>query len=219
MGRMSKKEKAAIQKAYPKLTPRNACASGCYKEYYDEDSKVLLVGSITSPQGINRGYYYAADCNQFWWLIDELTKNCSQKHTFVDLKQKLKDNERGPKSCYEHKIIVSKFEANLKSWHLAIADVTKKCEFKEDGVALDSQIIKDKTLVLNIRKIQTIFKKSKIIAAVVNSDFVKEIWISKISKKIAGKYELIQVESPSSAKRVKKEVKSVDWCKKITPYL
>jgi len=30
-------------------------------------------------QGINRGFFYAADCNQFWELIDKVTRGKNKK--------------------------------------------------------------------------------------------------------------------------------------------
>jgi hypothetical protein len=213
MSRLSKKEKAAIEAKFKKNTLRNPCKIGKYQEYSDTDSKVLMVGSITSPQGINRGYYYAADCNQFWELIDEVTKNIPHDK-FLDLKKKLKSNERGVNDDDVKKQIVASFEKNLGKCHLAIAGIIDECEFKSDGAALDSEI-NNKTIRFNKTKIEQIINSSKIEVVVINSETVRKMWRDaniQPKKTVA----IVIVDSPSTARAIPKIQKIADWSKTLS---
>ncbi|MFA6829965.1 MAG: hypothetical protein WCR67_04610 [Bacilli bacterium] len=58
----------------------------------------------------------------------------------MDLKNWLRDNERGSNKTKEKKKIVKKLKKNLKKYHIAIANIIKECEFNSDGVALVSNI-------------------------------------------------------------------------------
>lgn len=39
---------------------------------YDQDSKILLLGTIPSPKSREYGFYYSHPCNRFWKVMGEL---------------------------------------------------------------------------------------------------------------------------------------------------
>jgi|GEM_PF-2800049 len=214
---MTAAEKAKIKADYPAYTTRNPCKLGGYKEYYDDNSEILFVGSITSPQGINRGYYYAADRNQFWELVDEVhDKNFPTLKTtykFLDLKNNLKDIAHGVPTKLSKAHTIIKFEENLKICHFAICDIIEECKFKKAGAAIDSLIVKS-SIKINDTKINDILKNSKIRLIVINSQFVMDLW-NENKAKFATAIVPILVTSPSSANRISKAVKIKYWVSDI----
>lgn len=214
---MTAAEKAKIKAGYPAYTTRNPCKLGGYKEYYDDNSEILFVGSITSPQGINRGYYYAAERNQFWELVDVVHDQnfptLKTTYKFLDLKNNLKDIDiaSGVSTKLNKANTIIKFEENLKICHFAICDIIEECKFKEAGAAIDSQIDK-KSIKINGTKINDILKNSKIRLIVINSQFVMDLWnTARFHTTIVP----ILVTSPSSANRISKDDKKTKWVSEI----
>ena len=50
-------------------TLRNPSKLGI-KPVWDENSKILIVGSMTATDGIKKGFFYASARNQLWQLLD-----------------------------------------------------------------------------------------------------------------------------------------------------
>lgn len=187
---------------------------------WNNNSRILYLGSITAIDGINKGFYYASGRNQFWKILDYIYFH--NETPFTNLQDKLKNNYKD----YETgKISIEDFETNKSSTkkefetlllknNIAICDVFENCYFKNNS-SLDSDIIlNDKTYApkLNNKIIQEIVSNSKIEKIVTNSEFV-----SKIFRKmnILGNYQLIEVISPSTSRRVRLEVKKEEWENKI----
>jgi len=55
---------------------------------WDEKCKILMLGSITAIDGMNKGFYYASYKNQLWELLDYSMNT----DIFMKLKNELKDN-------------------------------------------------------------------------------------------------------------------------------
>lgn len=205
------------------------------KPVFNDNSKVLMIGSITARDGIEKGYYYGSRWNSFWKLLDYVIlfkengydfhalekKFHKTENTFVfsNLKEQLNQNY---KNNYENhglflanlKEIQKKFEQELINRGIAICDIFKTCYVKNNS-SLDSDIL------LNDREhfpfetygdvVRQIICNGNIKAIVCNSDFVLN-WLGHLnvqSKDIP----IIQVISPSTSRRLRLETKFNDWCK------
>lgn len=170
---------------------------------WDENSKVLMLGSITATDGIRKGFYYASERNQLWQLLDcVLETDC-----FIGLKRQLKQN-------YDNyvcgKIDESVFEENraktrqmfayeLKKRKIAICDIFLECYFNNNS-SLDNDIILNNPqypAVSNAETIRNIIQNSKIRYVVVNSRFVQKQFEKM---KICRNFEVVYVVSPSPRK-------------------
>ncbi len=167
---------------------------------WDKNCKVLMLGSITATDGMNKGFYYASNKNQLWQLLDiVLNTNC-----FSALKEKLKTNFEDFKT---NKISQAEFEQNreqirsqfsveLLKRKIAICDVFCECYFNNNS-SMDIDIIlnnKDFPFKTSKEILQNIIDNSQIKTIVVNSKFVE----SQLRKmKLSGDFEVKYVISPS----------------------
>lgn len=103
-----------------------------FEPFYDENSKILILGSIPSPKSRELGFYYMHPQNRFWSVLS---------HIF---------NEQVPNTIDNKK----KF---LKKHNIALWDVLASCEI--DG-ASDSSI--KNPIPNDIRKILEVSKIGKI---------------------------------------------------------
>ncbi|MCI9233807.1 MAG: DNA-deoxyinosine glycosylase [Bacilli bacterium] len=85
-----------------------------FEPVFDENSRVLILGSIPSPKSREQGFYYGHPQNRFWKVLAKLF------------------HEHFPNSIEEKKYFVLKH-------HIALWDVVKSCEIKG---ASDSSISK-----------------------------------------------------------------------------
>lgn len=172
---------------------------------WDKNCKVLLLGSITATDGMNKGFYYSSAKNQLWELLDlALELNSNNNYNFLNLKNELKQNYDDLKlnkiSCEQFKnnkqLIIKKFSKLLLEFNIAICDVFKECYFNNNS-SLDCDIILNNAnypYVTNKETIQNIINNSKIETVVVNSRFV-ETQFKKLN--IIGNYKIEYVISPS----------------------
>lgn len=175
------------------------------KPVWNSESRVLILGSITATDGINKGFYYASNKNQLWELLDYcLGFNDGRKDSFLNYKNMLKQNyddfKTGliSKNQFEEnkQLIIKKFSGLLKNHGIAICDVFKQCYFN-NGSSLDCDIILNNSAypyVTNRETIEHIIDNSKIETVVVNSRFV-ETQFKKLN--IGGNYKIEYVISPS----------------------
>lgn len=181
---------------------------------WDSESKILMVGSITSIDGMKKGFYYASQTNQLWRLVDY----CINSNKFLELKNKLLENyklfeqNKQNKDSFEHNklIIKNEFKVSLHKYNIALCDIFAECYFKNNS-SLDGDIIlNNNNYPFKTSKdiIQHIVDNSKIKVVIVNSSKVEE-WFNKLD--IKGNYKLIKVVSPSPARRVKLEIKQSEW--------
>ena len=175
------------------------------KPVWDKNCKVLILGSITATDGINKGFYYASARNQMWELLDyclgfDTTKSNSCSGYKNQLKQNYEDfclNKISSEQFENNKqAIIKKFSKLLLSHGIAICDVFRECYFN-NGSSLDCDIILNNSAypyVTNKQTIEQIINNSNIETVVVNSRFV-ETQFKKL--KIAGNYKIEYVISPS----------------------
>lgn len=103
------------------------------KPVYDENSKILILGTIPSPKSREHGFYYSHPQNRFWKLMSIIFNTALPVN-----------NEQKRKLLLEN--------------HIALWDVLKSCDIKGAG---DSSIknpeVNDIVWLLRESKIETIF--------------------------------------------------------------
>lgn len=167
---------------------------------FDEDCEVLILGSITALDGMNKGFYYASSKNQLWQLLDlSLNTNC-----FFDLKSQLKNNfdsfKAGKIESLEFeknkKEIKNKFSSELLKRKIAISDVFCECYFNNNSSMDMDIILNNPQYPFKTSKdiLQNIIDNSKIKTIVVNSKFVEKE-LKKLN--LVGNFEVKYVISPS----------------------
>lgn len=175
---------------------------------YNQDSKILIIGSITSTDGMKKGFYYSSNKNQLWELVDyclNLDKN--DENSFSSLKRKLRLNYEKFNSNLIQKdefelnkrAIKQEFVNKILAHNLAICDVFESCYFNNNG-SLDNDIIlnnDDYPFKMNYDILNTILKNSSIKNVIVNSRFVEKQF-KKLN--IEGNYKISYVISPSPRK-------------------
>ena len=93
----------------------------------DENSRVLILGSLPSLMSEKNNFYYGNPFNRFWKIIGALFNE---------------DNLINQSNEYKKEVI-------LKN-HLALYDVIKECKIKGSS---DNDIVKDSIVVMNLKEI------------------------------------------------------------------
>lgn len=183
---------------------------------WDKDCEVLLVGSMTAKDGMDKGFYYASSRNQLWELLD-YALDLKDDKSFLVLKNQLKENHEQFKKgiisieCFEttKNAIRKKFAQLLLENKIAMCDVFESCYFNGGG-SMDQDIILNNDIYpcKSYKQLLTqIINQSKIKKVVVNSRFV-ESQFRKMN--IEGNYEIKYVISPSP-RRGSIEKKRNEW--------
>lgn len=173
---------------------------------WDENCKILILGSITSVDGMKKGFYYASAKNQLWQLVD-IALGIDNKNSFVYLKNVLKKNyDNFAANLIDFKqfeqtqtTIKKKFAHQLLKNHIAICDVFEECYFNKNS-SLDQDIILNNAnypYKTNKNVISYILENSNISTILVNSKFVEEQFYKM---KILGNFDVKYVQSPSPRK-------------------
>lgn len=167
---------------------------------YDKNCELLMLGSITATDGMNKGFYYASNKNQLWQLLDlSLNTSC-----FSDLKHELKINYENFKRDkisnlqfeQQKELIKQRFSHELLTRKIAMCDVFTECYFNNNS-SMDVDIILNNTnypYKTSKETLQNILNNSNIKTIVVNSKFV-EIQLKKL--KLVGDFVVKYVISPS----------------------
>jgi len=110
-----------------------------FEPFYDENSEILILGSIPSPKSREQGFYYAHPQNRFWKVLAKVF------------------NENEPLMLDNKKDLLSKH-------HIALWDVIASCEINEaSDSSIRNPIVNDLDIVLknsNIKKIYTTGQKA-----------------------------------------------------------
>lgn len=167
---------------------------------YDKNCELLMLGSITATDGINKGFYYASNKNQLWQLLD-LTLNTT---CFSALKNELKTNYENFKTGainniqfeQQKEVIKQKFSHELLTRKIAMCDVFTECYFNNNSSMDVDIILNNPNYPFKTSKeiLQNILDNSKIKIIVVNSKFV-ETQLKKL--KLTGNFIVKYVISPS----------------------
>ena len=167
---------------------------------WNENCRVLMIGSITSVDGMKIGYLYGSRHNQFWQLLDYcLGIDSTTSDSFSFLKKLLIEN-------YKNSITASQFEENKKrireqfrrrllEHHVAMCDIFEECYFNGTGSAdIDIILNNDDYPCKTYKDLLTeIIEKAQIETVIVNSDFVEKLFLAM---NIPGDYEVKKVITP-----------------------
>ncbi len=128
-----------------------------FEPIFNENAKVLILGSIPSPKSREQGFYYGHPQNRFWKVLSKIFK------------------EKLPMTNEEKKEFIL-------NHHLALWDVVKRCEIKG---ASDSSIqnveVNDIKALIKQTKIKYIITTGKKADALYQKYLSKSINISSIS--------------------------------------
>ena len=104
---------------------------------YDENSRVLILGTMPSPKSREDGFYYGHPQNRFWKVLADL---------------------------FNEKSLITKEEKMmfLHRHHLALWDVLKSCEIEgADDSSIKQPVPNDLDIILKEAKIEAIFTTGK----------------------------------------------------------
>ena len=167
---------------------------------FNKNCEILILGSITAVDGMNKGFYYASNKNQLWSLLDL----CLNTNCFSKLKNYLKINYDNFKLNKISKIefdkqkdiIKAEFSKELLNRKIAICDVFTECYFNNNSSMDIDIILNNENYPYKTSKeiLQNILDNSKIKTIVVNSKFV-ECQLKKLN--LSGNFDIKYVISPS----------------------
>lgn len=101
--------------------------------FFDENSRVLILGSIPSPKSREQGFYYGHPRNRFWPVMAALLK------------------ETVPETVQERKSF-------LKNHCIALWDVLASCEIKgADDSSIREPVVNDMNLILKNSDVRAVF--------------------------------------------------------------
>lgn len=128
-----------------------------FEPIFNENAKVLILGSIPSPKSREQGFYYGHPQNRFWKVLSKIFK------------------EKLPMTNEEKKEFIL-------NHHLALWDVVKRCEIKgaSDSSIQNVEVNDIKTLIKQT-KIKYIITTGKKADALYQKYLSKSINISSIS--------------------------------------
>ena len=121
--------------------------------FYDENSKILILGSIPSPKSRELGFYYMHSQNRFWKVISSVF------------------NEEVPISIDDKKQL-------LKKCNIALWDVLESCDI--DGASdssIKNPIPNDIEVILNNSKVEKIYTTGKTAYKLYNKYILNKIGI------------------------------------------
>lgn len=122
------------------------------KPIYDEESKVLILGSFPSIISRKERFYYANKTNRFWKVLKEI------------FEEEIKDREM---FCHKH--------------HIALWDVIESCTIEGSSDASITNVkINDISKLIKTTKIQVIFTTGSKASSIYDK-YVKDISIKHIS--------------------------------------
>ncbi len=108
-----------------------------FDAYYNNDSRVLILGSFPSVKSRESGFYYAHPQNRFWTVLSKLYNE--QLDTSIASKKAL-----------------------LKKHKIALFDVCASCEIKgSSDTSIKNVMPNDLTPILNTAKIEHIYVNGK----------------------------------------------------------
>ena len=101
--------------------------------FYDENSKVLILGSIPSPKSREQEFYYGHPQNRFWRVLADIL------------------NEEFPETVADRKTMLAKH-------HIALWDVLDSCEIRgASDTSIKNPVPNDMNLILKDAPIKAIF--------------------------------------------------------------
>ena len=127
-----------------------------FEPVFDQNSKILILGTIPSPKSIEYGFYYGHPQNRFWKILPIIL------------------DEDEPSSIEEKKILLLKHK-------IALWDVLASCEIRgaDDG-SIKNPIVNDILPLLNESSIQHVFTTGAVATKLYNRYCYPQVNISTI---------------------------------------
>jgi G:T/U-mismatch repair DNA glycosylase len=185
---------------------------------YRTDIKYIFVGTITPPEGIERGFYYTSGYNRFWLWLDLCIPSCwtsKKSGPFSELKEKLANNYNSykPKTKVKN-TVANKFLQLLEKHHVAVCDVIKECVFTKDSSSDDNDIARIGIRFWCCELKNAIIKNPKVVL-LANSDKAQEFlercnfnyWCPQWDPKT----QIKRMASPSGRAKLSWNPKGIDW--------
>jgi G:T/U-mismatch repair DNA glycosylase len=116
---------------------RNPCSHWKGEPFIPDDCRVVLMGTITTEEGISNGYYYSAKNNHFWEILDGALHQVGCNSSFADLKAKLMDSKNAKED------IRKEFHDTYEKLpgKMAVCDILESCSFCPANSSSDDDII------------------------------------------------------------------------------
>lgn len=166
----------------------------CFEPIYNDNCKILILGSIPSVKSLEHNFYYMHPRNQFWKILDSLFYN--SQPTFYKIVEKYRNNK-----TYDTRESIKQL---LLANNIALFDVISTCEGKG---SLDTNI---STSSININK-KEIEKILKITSHVfLNGEKAYNLFIKAFPNM---KDRVIKLPSTSPANTLSFEKKLIEWGK------
>lgn len=132
-----------------KIKSENKLVTHTFKPVYDENSKILILGTIPSPKSRENGFYYGHPQNRFWKVIAKVL------------------NEELPKTNEEKENLMLKNK-------IALFDVLSSCNITNaDDSSIKSEIPNDFSEIFEKANIKAIFTTGKKATKLYEKYFVK----------------------------------------------
>jgi hypothetical protein len=96
----------------------------------NQKSQLLIIGSITSLRGIEKGYYYTSSSNDLWAMVDTML---GKKESGLFKRLQIRINQG--------KATKEDFEKALEDKGIEVCDIFKGCWFKNSTSSSDGDII------------------------------------------------------------------------------
>lgn len=104
---------------------------------FDKNTKILIVGTLTPPEGMAHGYFYSSSSNPlFKFLSDTFEEKSSDDDSFFRLKRRLICEPKKQKK----KLIINEINNKLASKKIGFFDVVSRATRKDDLSPNDSDI-------------------------------------------------------------------------------
>ncbi len=130
-----------------------------FQPIYDENSKVLIVGTHPSPDGYKKGMFYSSKFNSFWRILDSVLNT-----NFCESINKLVPDA-------DNSEIINEIKQKLYTNKIAICDAIKECDGGGTDTQIKNEILRDKS------EIKTIIENSKIETILCTSGDAKKYFI------------------------------------------
>jgi hypothetical protein len=201
---------------------RNPCSQWKDEPFIPDGCQVVLMGTITTKEGIKNGYFYSSKNNHFWELLDAALHQAGYSSSFTNLKTQLLENKK-PKNGIRKEFHDAYEKLPGK---MAVCDILESCSFSPAESSSDADIIKGtetytwpklfsthkdiKFFVVNSWKAIRYCRKAKLIP-----------WGTKFDKKTRSYHcnngiEVCYVPSPSNRCTKPPDEKIADWSKTLS---
>jgi hypothetical protein len=146
--RYSAKQIQHFKSKYKKMTLREPTVphgnDDFYTPFFPDGMKVIIIGSMTSPEGIDLGYYYMSRNNRFWEILDVLLRLPVKKPGSFTFQQDRLFNAMSKITWetpdYLKRDVRKNIERLLSEHNIGICDIFRSCRFEDDGTPDDHKI-------------------------------------------------------------------------------